>query len=966
MSIKVHIDYEVRSCIDLKACGAHRYAVDGSTEILMAGVSEHPLDAPIYLWINPKFATADVLGDNAEAEDLLARADILTAHSAPFEQAVTWGAAQRGAASPFKKEPDISKWRCTAAMARRAGLPWSLEKMAEALSLKDQKDAKGKTLIRFFCIPRKDGGFNDPKDFSEKWAEFCSYCVTDVKVEKQGDHKLKAFELQGQVLEGFLFDLRMNQRGVPVNVTALTNAQKIIDTVEASVTKEFVHLTGVNPTQREKVRLLVGLENMQSETVEAAITDPLIEEKTRKILQLYSKLSYAAIKKVQTMIGWACPDSRMRGVFRWYGASTGRWTAGGPQMQNAKKATKEMRPITFSAYEAIQRGISSEGIECIYGEPYEVIASSIRHFIHEPSYEMFDADYNAIEGRIACWIAGETEILKAWREGVDLYKRAAAFVFEVPENSIGKGEKRDFGKVAELACFSPDTLVLTSFGYKKIIDVTTQDSLWDGVDWVRTEGLICRGQKPVIEIAGVRLTSDHLVLCGKVWRPAIELGSNERSFLQALETASATLLSPDFLSVRKVDCAKSWCNAPVAHLNIKSTFTRFDAALPHAALPVLESNKLSPTKNTGSTSLSSQISRSEDGYLTASELASHVAIALMPNNTEIMEVEASTSSLRGLKIKERFLDTSLHLKGMTIRFLRWIGSMLTRATSQGTSDSSLNEPTSLIEDLYRFFSSEFSSSKPKSYCFKASLVYDLINCGPRNRFTILTDRGPLIVHNCQFGLGVDGFIRTCDSWNIPCTSELAERAIHGYYRPTHPKIVDRWWVLDGAMKRAITQPGTMQGPFTVRTIAGIKFLLLKLPSGRSLAYPHPEVNRRLPTEDEKKQMEAGKNFPESRFLEVTYWGQLFASTQWGRIRLWGSKVFENEIQAVAADFMTHGALTAEKRGMPPFMLVHDQALALKTNGRTAKDFEMALGDLPEWAKGFPMKVECHECRWYAK
>ena len=30
-----------------------------------------------------------------------------------------------------------------------------------------------------------------------------------------------------------------------------------------------------------------------------------------------------------------------------------------------------------------------------------------------------------------------------------------------------------------------------------------------------------------------------------------------------------------------------------------------------------------------------------------------------------------------------------------------------------------------------------------------SPVYDLTNCGPRNRFTIATPTGPLIVHNCE-------------------------------------------------------------------------------------------------------------------------------------------------------------------------------------------------------------------------
>ena len=34
-------------------------------------------------------------------------------------------------------------------------------------------------------------------------------------------------------------------------------------------------------------------------------------------------------------------------------------------------------------------------------------------------------------------------------------------------------------------------------------------------------------------------------------------------------------------------------------------------------------------------------------------------------------------------------------------------------------------------------------------------MFDLINCGPRHRFTILTDRGPIIVSNCVQSSGHD-------------------------------------------------------------------------------------------------------------------------------------------------------------------------------------------------------------------
>jgi DNA polymerase len=152
----------------------------------------------------------------------------------------------------------------------------------------------------------------------------------------------------------------------------------------------------------------------------------------------------------------------------------------------------------------------------------------------------------------------------------------------------------------------------------------------------------------------------------------------------------------------------------------------------------------------------------------------------------------------------------------------------------------------------------------------------------------------------------------------------------------------------------------------VRVIAGMGYLLLKLPSGRSLAYPKPEIRKREPTREEAAKLATGYVYPEDRFLEVTYWGQLPMSTQWGRIKLYGAKAFENEVQAIAADLMSHGARVAEQRGMMPFALIHDQGLAMVRGERKTEDFSAALSDLPAWAKGLPLKTESKITPYYKK
>ncbi len=480
----ISIDYETRSRCDLKTCGGHRYAEDPSTEALMCAVSSHDSE-DVYLWVRPGLPVpAKYVGQNAKAESLIAQAELLYAHNAPFEQAVTWGTLKRKAVSPFATEPPLDRWRCTAAMARKAGLPSSLEQLALALSLDTQKDNKGKALIRYFSLPNKDGEFNDPAKAPEKWEQFCDYCVTDVVVEKKAHKKLKAFELTGALLDTFIFDMRLNQRGIPVNVPGLRHAQKIIETVQVSVTEEFQKKTGFNPTQRAKVLELVQsmgvpIENMQADTLDDLPTENVSPEAAH-IIEMYRKLSFAATKKVAAMLEMACEDDRVRGCHVFYGTGPGRWAARGIQPQNFKKTPKWMRSITDEVYQVICKGYDAEALDAIYGNPIELISGCIRHFIHKPGTEMLDADYSAIQARGICWLANEKAILQMWRDGRDLYKFMAAEVNGISEKHI-TDDQRSFGKVLELACLGGDTQVVTRQGLKIIREVNSSDELWDGI-----------------------------------------------------------------------------------------------------------------------------------------------------------------------------------------------------------------------------------------------------------------------------------------------------------------------------------------------------------------------------------------------------------------------------------------------------------------------------------------------------
>ena len=462
MSDCFHLDYETRSLCDIKRTGAFKYAEDPSTEILCAAIArsdEEPL-----LWVNPKFAFDDLFtcqsypGADELMVDMCAGTGPVYAHNAQFEHAITNHCPN----SPFKV--GIRRWRCTAAMSRRAAIPPSLEKAAETLGLLQQKDSKGKTLIRKFSVPqKKDGKFIEPIHKQEDFIAFCEYCLQDVRVE-QGIHKaLKHFELTGDILEAFLADLAINARGMPVNIPALRHAKSLIDTYEARLTEEFRGLTGFNPTQRNV--LLQWLkengypgDNLRADTLdeqlESAEFDP--SSLLGRVLTIKKHLSFASIKKVGAMIECACDDGRVRGTLQFYGASTGRASGRLIQPQNFKRPTIA---DTDASYADICAGEGEDHIELFHGPLLEVIGSSIRHFIHDPEGPIFDVDFSAIEARVSAWLAGEEWKLEVFRTHGKIYEATICRMTGMPLQEMldyakehGKHHPDRFkGKVSELA-----------------------------------------------------------------------------------------------------------------------------------------------------------------------------------------------------------------------------------------------------------------------------------------------------------------------------------------------------------------------------------------------------------------------------------------------------------------------------------------------------------------------------------
>ena len=84
-------------------------------------------------------------------------------------------------------------------------------------------------------------------------------------------------------------------------------------------------------------------------------------------------------------------------------------------------------------------------------------------------------------------------------------------------------------KLLQISCLSATTEVLTDSGWKYIVDITTCDKLWDGGEWVTHDGVAFMGVRPTESLDGVRMTHDHRVLTISGWQTCGDILNGEQS-----------------------------------------------------------------------------------------------------------------------------------------------------------------------------------------------------------------------------------------------------------------------------------------------------------------------------------------------------------------------------------------------------------------------------------------------------
>ena len=100
-------------------------------------------------------------------------------------------------------------------------------------------------------------------------------------------------------------DQQINQRGIAIDLDFVCAAKKIADQLFERAIEEFRSLTGVNPTQVEKVRNWLAdrglpLENLEADTIEDALAGEL-SPTVRQVLKIRSLVAASSLKKFTAM-----------------------------------------------------------------------------------------------------------------------------------------------------------------------------------------------------------------------------------------------------------------------------------------------------------------------------------------------------------------------------------------------------------------------------------------------------------------------------------------------------------------------------------------------------------------------------------------------------------------------------------------------------------------------------------------
>lgn len=459
--MRIIADFETKSGVDLRQVTSHRYATDPEADILCLTWTfkgEEPR-----IWRPGELFPSDL------AEAVRTGATVVF-HNAEFDRVIwnTIGVPRYGFPGL-----NIDQTDCTAARAAAVNMARSLAGIGEALGLAHQK--KGGEVLRVpgVSMPRKPTKA-DPRRWLNRqddpavFVQLDTYAKQDIRTTDELDSRIEHLSPFERGI--FHANCRVNARGLRVDVPLIHRVLSMLAyeernhalTLGMMTDGRVTALTSLPAIKRWLREQGLALEDVAS-LQESARAELLEREElppgVRELLTLLDAHK-ASVKKLPAMLATMSPDRRVRGLFRYCGASqTMRFAGQKVQPQNLQRPEKGVK-LGELRHELATKG--ADYLTAVYGSVAQAAGNGIRtFFIPEPGKLYVAMDLSQIELRLLAWLAGDEETLTDLAKGRDVYARQANDLYELGqplemfEGDLFKKKfpiERQMGKEVELAC----------------------------------------------------------------------------------------------------------------------------------------------------------------------------------------------------------------------------------------------------------------------------------------------------------------------------------------------------------------------------------------------------------------------------------------------------------------------------------------------------------------------------------
>lgn len=951
---ELHLDIETYSTVDLKKNTVYRYVEGEHWMILICswciGQGE----------IHTAYGHEEISGIPGLFDPTVKK----IAHNSDFER-INFSALK---GLPVGTYIDPEEYIDTAVLASLWGYPRSLKGFCKVVG-GEAKDEAGGRLINMFSVPNRKGGRTLPEERPADWDAYVEYNRQDVVSMRDNIYRLGKGFPSAEEYEAWITATRINDRGIKIDTALASAAHRQYEANKARDLARVKEITGLdNPNSVQQFKGWLAAQGFEMESIDKAHVAELLErddlpDEVREAVERKQLAALSAATKYVIAQGSTNSDGRLRGTIKYSNANTGRMTGVTLSIQNLPRdhfTDAKGEHDTEAEQAAIDRLLAGVHVGS------EDLKKLVRPLLVGP---FTVSDYSAIEARLTAWAAGEDSVLESFRNGEDIYVATAERM-----GGAKAGFDRQRGKSATLGCIAEGSLVLTDRGLVPIENVGIADKVWDGVEFVRHDGVIYKGQKEAMTYDNLTATPDH-----KVWA----------SFEGAPRTVRLDYAAA--CGARLVRTGSS--GAPV---RLGEDHQRGSALHPEGLAHADDADRVHGVRTTAVV---------ESGE---SSTGSIERLSILQQSTRPPEIPGSNSHYGQAEVHEppRPELEALWSEGDNLRLLfsdrgRTLDSGESGRASTGarvgssgqrqgvcSGESSVGDaraeygqqtehysgrvPTRGVA-LHRGGSEEetprgvhpgadYRAGATRSEGEAQELardrttvaVYDILNAGPRHRFTVSN----VLVHNCGFGGGAGALLNlggakiypkgTPDDVIWEGLTSLVET-----WRIAHPHIVSWWKQVHTAFDKG--GPASRRIPVDVEIVGNDRYVWL--PSGRALVY-HNCRREYVQPKDRN-----GKPLPYRRRAWVC---DAVVGNGTQRRIVGGPTQVENIIQAIGRDLLTHALVNVERAGFRTVTHVHDEIVTETTGGLTVERLSSLMCDLPDWAEGLPVEAAGYTTQRYRK